>query len=281
MTTTERTSKTWFITGASRGFGREWTEAALDRGDRVAATARNVDSLGDLVEKYGDAVLPLRLDVTDKAAVDVAVAHSIERFGHLDVVVNNAGYGLFGAIEEVSAEEARAQIETNLFGALWVTKAVVPHLRERGSGHIIQVSSIGGINAYANLGLYHASKWGLEGFSQALALELAPFGVHVTLIEPANYSTDWSGASAAHSAPLDFYEPARAARAARIRPGAVGVPSATRAAILAVVDADQPPLRIFFGRNMIEQATTEYEQRIAGWEAWRTVSEAAHGNPTE
>ncbi|WP_053382667.1 SDR family NAD(P)-dependent oxidoreductase [Leucobacter celer] len=273
--------KTWFITGASRGFGREWTEAALERGDRVAATARNTAALDALVAQYDGAVLPLQLDVTDKAAVDAAVARAIERFGHLDVVVNNAGYGLFGAIEEVSEEEARDQIEANLFGALWVTKAVIPHMRERGSGHIVQVSSIGGINAYANLGLYHASKWGLEGFSQAAALELAPFGVHVTLIEPANYSTDWSGASAVHSTPLDFYQPARDARAARVRPGAVGVPSATREAILAVVDAEQPPLRIFFGRNMIEQATGEYRQRIAGWEAWRPVSEAAHGTGAE
>ncbi len=271
--------KTWFITGTSRGFGREWAEAALERGDRVAATARNTASLDALVEKYGDAVLPLRLDVTDKAAVDATVAQAIEHFGHLDVVVNNAGYGLFGAIEEVTEEEARDQIEANLFGALWVTKAVIPHMRERRSGHIVQVSSIGGINAYANLGLYHASKWGLEGFSQAAALELAPFGVHVTLIEPANFSTDWSGASAVHSTPLDFYQPARDARAARVRPGAVGVPSATRGAILAVVDAEEPPLRIFFGRAMIEQATAEYQQRIAGWEAWRSVSEAAHGNP--
>ncbi|WP_433340061.1 SDR family NAD(P)-dependent oxidoreductase [Streptomyces sp. CA-253872] len=273
--------KTWFITGTSRGFGRLWAEAALARGDRVAATVRDLATLDPLVEKYGDAVLPLRLDVTDKAAVDAAVARAIEHFGHLDIVVNNAGYGLFGTIEEVSEEEARAQIDTNLFGALWVTKAVVPHLRERGAGHIVQVSSIGGINAYANLGLYHASKWALEGFSQALAQELAPFGVHVTLVEPANYATDWSGASAVHATPLDVYEPARAARAARVRPGAVGVPTATREAILAVVDAEEPPLRIFFGRNMIEQATTEYESRVATWEAWREVSEAAHGTPEQ
>src|SRR5262245_12275355 len=138
-------SKTWFITGTSRGFGREWTIAALDRGDRVAATARDVSSLDDLVQKYGDAILPIELDVNDRAADVSAVRRAHEHFGRLDVVVNNAGYGHFGMIEEITEEEARAQIETNLFGALWVTQAALPFLREQGSGHIVQVSSIGGI----------------------------------------------------------------------------------------------------------------------------------------
>ena len=156
--------KVWFITGTSKGFGHIWARAALARGDKVAATARNTDSLADLVDGYGENVLPLALDVTDKAAVDAAVKQAHEHFGRLDVVVNNAGYGLFGTVEEVSEEQARAQIETNLFGALWVTKAALPILREQGSGHIIQVSSIGGVNAFPILGMYHASKWGLEGF---------------------------------------------------------------------------------------------------------------------
>ena len=149
-------SKAWFITSTSKGFGRIWTEAALERGGRVAATARDARSLDALVERYGDQILPLALDVTDKAAVDAAVKAAHERFGRLDVVVNNAGYGLFGA--------------------LWVTKAALPILREQGSGHIIQVSSIGGVNAFPTLGLYHASKWGLEGFSQALAAEVPASG---------------------------------------------------------------------------------------------------------
>ena len=162
------TNKVWLITGSSKGFGRVWAEAALARGDRVAATARDIGTLSDLVAKYGERVAAVRLDVTDKAAVDAAVADVHRRFGRLDVVINNAGYGLFGAVEEVSEDEARAQIETNLFGALWVTQAAVPIMRAQGSGHIIQISSIGGVNAFPNLGLYHASKWGLEGFSQAL-----------------------------------------------------------------------------------------------------------------
>ena len=166
------TSKVWFITGTSKGFGRVWAEAALARGDRVAATARDVKTLQPLVDRFGDLVAAIALDVTDKAAVAAAVAETIKRFGRIDVAVNNAGYGLFGAIEEVSEAEARAQLETNLFGALWVTQAVLPQMREQGSGHIIQVSSIGGVNAFPTVGLYHASKWGLEGFSQSLAAEV-------------------------------------------------------------------------------------------------------------
>ncbi|CAN5276853.1 hypothetical protein BH09ACT5_BH09ACT5_12690 [soil metagenome] len=161
--------KTWFITGTSRGFGREWATAALERGDRVAATARTVSSLDDLVERFGDAILPIALDVTDRDADFAAVRLAQETFGRLDVVVNNAGYGHFGLIEEVTEAEARAQLETNVFGALWVTQVALPYLRAQGSGHIIQVSSIGGIAAFPFLGLYNASKWALEAFSQSLA----------------------------------------------------------------------------------------------------------------
>src|SRR5260370_42159671 len=160
-------SKVWFITGTSKGFGRVWAEAALERGDRVAATARQVKTLAPLVERYGNQVAAITLDVTDKAAVDAAIHEAHERFGRLDVVINNAGYGLFGTIEEVSEAEARAQIETNLFGALWVTQAALPIMRAQGSGHIIQVSSIGGCNGLPALVLYHAPTWGFEGFTQA------------------------------------------------------------------------------------------------------------------
>src|SRR4051812_49242714 len=208
-------SKVWFITGTSKGFGRIWAEAALERGDRVAATARRPETLADLADRYGDLVLPLALDVADKAAIDAAVKRAHEHFGRLDVVVNNAGYGLFGTIEEVSEEQARAQLETNLFGALWVTKAALPILREQGSGHIIQVSSIGGVNAFPGIGLYHASKWALEGFTQSLAAEVRGFGIHVTLIEPAGFSTDWRGPSAVVADPQPAYQALRDQRAAR------------------------------------------------------------------
>jgi NAD(P)-dependent dehydrogenase (short-subunit alcohol dehydrogenase family) len=272
-------AKVWFITGTSKGFGRIWAQAALERGDSVAATARASASLSDLAERHGDRVLPIGLDVTDKAAVDAAVARAHDRFGRLDVVVNNAGYGLFGMVEEVSEEQARAQIETNLFGALWVTKAALPHLREQGSGHVIQVSSIGGVNAFPTLGLYHASKWGLEGFSQALAAEVRPFGVKVTLVEPTGYSTDWAGPSSVQAEHLPAYDEARkdfdAAAAARRTNR--GDPDATGPAMLELVDADEPPLRIFFGQGTLDMIRDEYARRIATWEAWEDLSRRAHG----
>src|ERR1700730_17131791 len=202
-------NKTWFITGPSRGFGREWTRAALERGDRVAATARDPGTLDDFKTEHGDALLPLTLDVTSREAAFAAVKRAHEHFGRLDIIVNNAGYGHFGMVEEVSEAEIRAQLETNVLGALWVTQAALPYLREQGSGHILQVSSIGGISAFMNTGAYHASKWALEGFSQSLAQEVAGFGVKVTLIEPTGYSTDWSGSSAKHATPLPAYEQVR------------------------------------------------------------------------
>src|SRR3954469_5960555 len=205
------TRKNWFITGTSRGFGREWTVAALERGDRVAATARDISTLDDLSEKYGDALLPLALDVTDREADFAAVQEAHGQLGRLGVVVNTAGYGQFGFVEELSEDEFRAQVETNVFGAMWVTQAALPLLREQGSGHLLQVSSIGGISAFQNVGAYHASKWALEGFSQALAQEVAGFGIHVTLIEPGGFSTDWGGSSARHAQPLEAYAEAHEA----------------------------------------------------------------------
>src|ERR1700692_811445 len=177
-------NKTWFITGASRGFGREWTRAALERGDRVAATARDPGTLDDFKTEHGDALLPLTLDVTSREAAFGAVKRAHEHFGRLDIVVNNAGYGHFWMVEEISEQDARAQIETNLFGALWVTQAALPFLREQRSGHIVQGSSIGGLSSFPTVGIYHASKWGLEGFSQALAQEVSGLGSHVSLSQP-------------------------------------------------------------------------------------------------
>jgi NAD(P)-dependent dehydrogenase (short-subunit alcohol dehydrogenase family) len=273
--------KTWFITGTSRGFGREWAIAALDRGDKVAATARDTATLDDLVAKYGDAIWPIKLDVTDRQADFAAVRQAHEHFGRLDVVVNNAGYGHFGMVEEVSEAEIRAQLETNVLGALWVTQAALPILRAQGSGHILQVSSIGGISAFMNTGAYHASKWALEGFSQSLSQEVADFGIKVTLVEPAGYSTDWSGSSAQHSTPLPVYDPVRekAAASRKARFTAPGEPSATREAILTLVDAENPPLRLFLGEAPLGIATADYESRLATWREWQPVAAAAQGTP--
>jgi NAD(P)-dependent dehydrogenase (short-subunit alcohol dehydrogenase family) len=227
------TAKTWFITGTSKGFGRVWAEAALGRGDKVIATARDPKTLHDLVGRFGSNVLPLTLDVTDEAGVTSAVKQGHAHFGRLDVVVNNAGFGLFGTVEEVTPAEARAQIETNVFGPLWVTKAALPILREQRSGHIIQVSSIGGVQAFPTLGLYHASKWALEGLSQSLAAEVQDLGIKVTLVEPTGYETAWGGASSVQATRLPFYDDVRArlakifgsVRGTRGNPMATALPS--------------------------------------------------------
>jgi NAD(P)-dependent dehydrogenase (short-subunit alcohol dehydrogenase family) len=275
------TQKVWFITGTSRGFGRVWAEAALERGDQVAATARDVQTLAPLVGRFGDRVAPLALDVTDRVAVFAAVAQAHRRFGRLDVAINNAGYGLFGAVEEVSEANARAQIDTNLFGALWVTQAALPILRAQGSGHILQVSSIGGISAFPGVGAYHASKWGLEGFSQALSQEVARFGIHVTLIEPGGFSTDWAGPSAKRSAELPPYADAWAADRARRSSMDRGNPATSSDAVFKVVDAEQPPLRIFLGHAPLGIAEADYERRLATWREWQDVAVAAHGESAE
>jgi NAD(P)-dependent dehydrogenase (short-subunit alcohol dehydrogenase family) len=270
--------KVWFITGTSRGFGREWAIAALERGDKVAATARNTASLDDLVEKYSDAVLPIQLDVTDREADFAAVKQAHDHFGRLDIVVNNAGYGQFGFVEELSEQDARDQFETNVFGALWVTQAALPYLREQRSGHIIQVSSIGGITAFPNVGIYSASKWALEGFSQALAQEVAPFGVHITLIEPAGYDTDWSGSSSRRAEQLAAYADVHAATdAERKNRWQQGDAKASAAALLKVVDAEEPPLRVFFGEAPLRLAKADYEDRLRTWEQWQPVAELAQG----
>jgi NAD(P)-dependent dehydrogenase (short-subunit alcohol dehydrogenase family) len=271
-------SRVWFITGTSRGFGRVWAEAALGRGDKVAATARNIGTLTDLVDHYGDNVLPITLDVTGKSAVEQAVKAAHAHFGRLDVVVNNAGYGLFAMTEEVTEQQARAQFETNVFGALWVTQAVLPYLREQGSGHIIQVSSIGGLRAFPGLGVYNASKWALEGMSQALAAEVGGFGIKVTLVEPAGYATDWGGSSAVHSEHVPAYQGVREAIAAAWSGSVFGDPQATAPAILQVVDAGEPPLRLFLGTGLLELMRAEHAQRIATWEEWNPISEAAMGS---
>ena len=265
-------NKTWFITGTSTGLGREWTEAALERGDRVAATARDTSTLEPLTSKYGDAVLPIALDVTDRSAVLDAVARAAEHLGRLDVVVNNAGYGHIGMVEEITEPELRAQLETNLFGTLWVTQAVLPIMRAQRSGRILQVTSEGGVRAYPGFGAYHASKWAVEGLSEALAQEVAAFGIHVTNVEPGPYATGF--ATAAHvSAPNPDYDEVREAVAPDFQ---VGDPHATRAALLRIADAERPPLHVFLGRPFAEVEQI-YAERLRTWREWEPVALEAFG----
>ena len=268
----------WFITGTSRGLGRQWATAALALGDRVAATARDTAALADLVAEYGEAVLPIRLDVTDRDACFAAVQSAHDHFGRLDIVVNNAGTGHYGFVEELTEAEIRAQFETNLFGALWITQAALPYLRAQGSGRILQVSSIGGVTAFPQLGAYHASKWALEGLSQSLAQEVEPFGVRVTIVEPGGFNTSWVG-SAGQSAPHpDYAEAHRRAEQARAgRMDLNGDPGASAQAIMRLVDDPDPPLRLFLGEFPLQLARAEYADRLATWERWQPVAAAAQG----
>lgn len=266
----------WFITGTSRGLGRAFATAALERGDRVAATARRLSALQDLAHRFPDTLLPIQLDVTDESAASDAVHLAAESFKSLDVVVNNAGYGHFGALEELTTHELRRQLDTNLFAPFWISKAAVPIMREQHGGHIVQISSLGGIGAFANLGAYHASKWALEAMSESLAAEVAAFGIEVTLVEPGGYDTDWAGSSAARSTPLAPYEPMRHAAAARRGGQASGDPTHAAAALLQIVDAGhRAPRRIIFGEQALSVAEDILQQRLAIWNDWRDTTRSA------
>jgi NAD(P)-dependent dehydrogenase (short-subunit alcohol dehydrogenase family) len=269
--------KVIFITGSSRGFGKLWAEAFLKRGDKVVATARNIDTLTDLSKKYGKSILPIKLDVTDRQACVDALHQAQRHFGRIDVVINNAGYGLFGAIEETSEKEARDQMEANFFGLLWVTQAALPILRQQGSGHIIQVSSVLGVATLPVLGLYNASKFAVEGLSETLATEVKGFGINVTLIEPNGFATDWGGASAIRTQPIPEYQAVKDAFAASSSGDIWGVPEATVDAILKLVDSPNPPLRLFLGKIALPWAKQVYSDRLATWESWGEVAAAAHG----
>jgi NAD(P)-dependent dehydrogenase (short-subunit alcohol dehydrogenase family) len=274
------TSKIWFITGASRGLGRIWAEAALTRGDKVAATARKLDDISELKERFGDAVLPLALDVTDAEQARRAVHEAHTHFGRLDIVLNNAGYALAGAVEEASEAEVRALFDTNYFGMLHVIKAALPLLRQQGSGHFLGVSSTLGIIAMPLIGFYSASKWAVEALHESLAHEVKDFGIKVTLIEPGAYATEFgSPASLKQSEGMEAYGPLRQRIFGRLATQESGNPHATADAVLKMVDAEQPPLRMILGNKNLPIARAAYVDRLATWEAWETVSNAAQGEP--
>jgi NAD(P)-dependent dehydrogenase (short-subunit alcohol dehydrogenase family) len=274
-------NRTWLITGASRGFGRSFAQAALAAGDRVGATARDTSSLEDLVAEHGDAVLPIELDVTDRGAVFAAVRNVHDHFGRLDVVVNNAGYGVSGAIEELSEEQARRQLEVNLFGALWVTQAALPILREQGSGWIVQVSSIGGLAAFPLTGIYHASKWALEGFSETLRQEVEPFGIKVLMVEPSGFRTDWAGSSMDRAEPIDAYQQIdqiaqrRAFQQEDNNGSQPGNPDLAAQALLDTLSRDDPPFRLLLGNIAYDVAVDRYETRLTEFRAGEQVARAA------
>ncbi|TDO83024.1 NADP-dependent 3-hydroxy acid dehydrogenase YdfG [Flavobacterium chryseum] len=269
-------SKTILISGASKGFGRAWTEAFLAKGYKVAATARNIDTLADLKAQYGDAILPLKLDVNNRAESFAVVEKVQQHFGKIDILINNAGYALNGAVEEASEKEARDQFETNFFGTLWLTQAVLPIMRNQKSGHIIQVSSILGIATLPIIGLYNASKFAVEGLTETLASEVKQFGINVTLVEPNGYVTDIWG-NGFNSESIDAYDGIKKALAEGHDPDTFGKTSATVPAIIKLVEAENPPLRLFLGKVALPFAKQTYEQKIKTWEEWADVSVAAHG----
>jgi NADP-dependent 3-hydroxy acid dehydrogenase YdfG len=270
-------SKTILITGASRGFGKIWTEAFLKRGDNVVATARNVDSLSHLAKEYGKSVLPLQLDVTHREQCFEVVSKAQQQFGKIDVLVNNAGYGLFGTIEEASEKEARDQFETNVFGTLWMTQAVIPVMRNQGSGHIIQLSSVLGVATVPLMGLYNATKWAIEGMTETMSVEVKAFGINTTLIEPIAYATDFSGASGVLSKPIEVYEGLKSVVYEQFKTMPNGNPQATAEVLLKVVDAENPPQRIFFGKTALPWIKQVYNERLSQWENVNDLSEVAHG----
>jgi len=272
--------RSWFITGASKGLGLEFTRAALTRGDQVVAAARTTGGLGALAADHGDRLLVLPLDVTDRAAVRDAVDRVAATVG-LDIVVNNAGIASYGFLEEFTEEQARAQLETNFFGALWVSQAALPHLRALGAGHIVQISSIGGLAGHAVVGLYAAGKWALEGMSEALAMEAAPFGVDVSIVEPGGYWTDLYTNMLTTDA-MPEYADQRAALEKMFADNSVDSdPALAAEALLALVDSDDPPLRLLLGNVAYDTAFAVSRQRMDVWSKWEAVSRAAeHAVPS-
>ncbi|MBO9690738.1 SDR family NAD(P)-dependent oxidoreductase [Chryseobacterium sp.] len=267
-------SKTVLITGASKGFGKAWAKAFLAKGYNVAATARNVETLSELKEKYGDSVLPLTLDV-DKREESLAVVQKVhQHFGSIDILINNAGYALTGAIEETNEQEARSQFETNFFGTLWLTQAVLPIMRDQKSGHIIQVSSILGLATLPTMGLYNASKFAIEGLSETLAAEVKGFGIHVTLVEPNGYASNiWHTGINTQSNPV--YDGVKKAFAESET--SFGNVEATVPAIIKLAETEHPPLRLLLGKIALPFVKHNYEQRLKVWEEWNDVSVEAHG----
>jgi NAD(P)-dependent dehydrogenase (short-subunit alcohol dehydrogenase family) len=276
-------SKVWFVTGSSRGLGRCFVEAAVARGDKVAATARNAGSLDALVVRYGDAVLPLELDVTDKAAAFESMKRANDHFGRLDVIVNNAGYAQIGAIEELTEQELRDQFETNLFGAVWVIQAALPYLREQGDGHIIQMSSIAGLIAMPLGGAYQASKWALEALNETLAGEVAGFGIKVTVVEPAGFATrsgnnpdPLNNGHMAEANPI--YDGLRQRLAGVMGNKPAGDPTAAAQVLLKIVDSENPPLRVLFGQGFHQMLQQVYADRLKTWADGQSLSVEAYGN---
>ena len=271
-------TKTWFITGTSSGFGRQLVEQVLERGDRVAATARRTESLDDLAAAYGERLWRASLDVTDTPRTREVVAKAFDDLGKIDVVVSNAGYGLFGAAEEVSDEQLDRQVATNLLAPIHLARAVIPRLRAQGGGRIVQVSSVGGLIAFPAMSLYHATKWGIEGFWESTAADIAGFDIGVTLVEPGVARTGFGGPSADMGTPLAAYDDAPPGHLRRMLSGelppmdAPGDPAKIARAIVDSVDQTPAPKRLTLGSDAYALATTALRERLSALEAARDLA---------
>lgn len=271
----DENTRVWFITGASSGLGYEFTKKALEAGDKVVGVARNIEKLEALKSQFEGMFLPLRLDVTDRNAVFHTVETAIDHFGKLDIVVNNAGNMVLGMIEEFSEEEVRRQMETNFYGAVWVCQAVMPYLRSQKSGHIIQISSIGGLVTGPMSGIYSASKFAIEGFSEALAQEAAHFGINVSIVEPGGYWTNLY-LKMAITPPRKEYDSLREELAKQSPTDPVDSdPRLAAEALMKLVNSNNPPLRLILGSLVFDVAIENAEKRISTWKEWEAVSRSA------
>lgn len=278
--------KVFLVTGSSRGLGRQVAEKVLTAGHRLVATARKPEQLADLVDRYGDQVRAVELDVTDPAAARAAVAGAVEAFGRLDVVVNNAGYANVASVEDIADDDFRQQLETNLFGVVNVTRAALPVLREQGAGHIIQVSSIGGRMATPGMSAYQAAKFAVGGFSEVLAQEVAPLGIKVTVLEPGGMRTDWAGSSMTVHEVSPAYEPTVGAIVGMLRSSlvqrAAGDPAKVADAVLTVAGLDEPPVRLVLGSDAYRYALQLGQAQAESDRKWRELSVSTdHDDATE
>ena len=273
----------WFVTGSSRGLGRSLIKAILSKGDKVAATARDISSLQDLVKQYAQAILPVQLDVNNKAQVHQAIAAVVKHFGRIDVLVNNAGFGITGAVEAYSDEQVRSQLETNLYAPIEITRAVLPYMREKRSGHILQISSMGGRVGSGGVSIYQAAKFGLSGFSEGLALEIADFGIKVICVEPGGFRTDWAGDSMTYAAEIEGYEMVNKRIQLFKNKGfsPMGDPEKAAKVIIDIVNDPEPPLHLLLGSEAVAIVKYSEAAKLRELEKWEEVSRSTDSDDAE
>jgi NAD(P)-dependent dehydrogenase (short-subunit alcohol dehydrogenase family) len=277
-------TKVWFITGSSRGLGRSLAEAVLATGDKVAATARNTDSLKELADKYPGQIYPVELDVTNYKQVHQAIADTVAHFGKIDVLVNNAGFGITGAVEAYTDEQVRSQLETNLYAPVEITRAVLPYMRKQRGGHILQISSIGGRVGSGGVSIYQAAKFGLSGFSEGLAVEVAPLGIRVTCVEPGGFRTDWAGDSMTYAPHVEGYETTVDARVAAFKSATfkpIGDPDKAAKVMIDIVNNPEPPLHLLLGSEAVAIVKHSEAAKLRELEKWESISTSTDADDAE